>query len=94
MLLAERQSRAEKRIARNTKEPGINDALPDVSRITYKSSRGLKKTYVDELSKCDLLRQDRTLNTIVTVMTEAGKTWLTKAIERAALQAEIKVFYI
>lgn len=40
MLLAERQSRAAKRIARNTKESGINDALPDLSRITYESSRG------------------------------------------------------
>ncbi len=44
MLLAERQSRAAKRIARNTKESGINDALPDLSRITYESSRGLKKS--------------------------------------------------
>ena len=94
MLLAERQSRAAKRIARNTKESGINDALPDLSRITYESSRGLKKSQVDELARCDWLRQDRALNTIVTGMTGTGKTWLVKALGKAALQAGFKVFYI
>ncbi len=93
MLLAERQSRAAKRIARNTKESGINDALPDLSRITYESSRGLKKSQVDELARCDWLRQDRALNTIVTGMTGTGKTWLAKSLAREAVQKSIPTRY-
>lgn len=94
MLQAEVEARKDKRLKRNYKESGINDELCCLSRITYESSRGLDKALVAELATCDWLRQDGTLNVIVTGMSGTGKTWLVKSLGKEALAQGYKVVYM
>ena len=93
MLQAESKSRREKRLNKLFKESGIKDVMPDVSRITYESDRGLKQSLVKELSLCRWIAKEQGLNVIITGMAGTGKTWLAKALGKEAINAGLPTVY-
>lgn len=93
MLQAESKSRREKRLNKLFKESGIKDVMPDVSRITYESDRGLKQSLVKELSLCRWIAKEQGLNVIITGLAGTGKTWLAKALGKEAINAGLPTVY-
>ena len=67
--------------------------MPDVSRITYESDRGLKQSLVKELSLCRWIAKEQGLNVIITGMAGTGKTWLAKALGKEAINAGLPTVY-
>lgn len=93
MLKAEDTSRQDKRQAKLLKESGIKDAMPDISRITFESERGLKKRLVEELAQCHWIDREHGLNVIITGMASTGKTWLAKALGKQAISKGVPTVY-
>ena len=93
MLKAEDTSRQDKRQAKLLKESGIKDVMPDISRITFESDRGLKKALVEELALCNWIDRERGLNVIITGMAGTGKTWLAKALGKQAIGKGLPTVY-
>lgn len=78
------------RIARLRKRAQFRvDALPE--DIDYHHSRGLKRTQMQELLRCNWIRQGH--NVLISGPTGVGKTFLACAIGNAACQQSLSVRY-
>lgn len=94
ILQAESTARHSKRLIRLLKESGLRDLMPSLQTIIYSKTRGISKSQITELARCQWITQTPSLNVVITGQCGCGKTWLLTALAKQALEKGIPTIYL
>ena len=91
LIDAEKHTREEKRLLRDTKASKLKETDACIENIYFEKNRGLDKTIVDSLASCQWILNNQ--NMIVEGATGVGKTYFVSAFGSQAIRLGYKVIY-
>lgn len=91
LIAQENQLRSQRKVDRIRKVARMrHDAQPE--EFDFSPSRGLDKSVIGGLMRCDWIKSGRT-NLLITGLTGTGKTWMACSFGQAAARLELSVAY-